>query len=269
MPNSDLWVIDIDRGGQDRLTSNPGLDFHPVWAPDGREITFTSQGGNAAHAPDLYRRSSISVGGDTLLVGSGKPNEASFPEDWSSDGKTIIFGRQAGPESAAINIWYLTVGGDDKPMPYLESQARKYSAQLSPDGRWLAYVTNESGSAQIVVQSFPDPKISKVVVSRNGGTDPRWRRDGRELFYIAADGKLMAVPVKTGDTFEARTETALFQMPLPSGTATIGLFRYDVAADGKRFLIISPVDTTDTAPSTVDSTPMTAIVNWTAGLRKK
>src|SRR5207248_8246863 len=136
---------------------------------------FTSQGGIAAHTPDLYRRSSISVGGDTLLFRSDTPDDASFPYDWSRDGKTIVFCRQPGPTAPTINIWYMTLP-DGKPVPYLESQSWKYHAQLSPDGRWLAYTTNESGNTQIVVQSFPDPKKAKVVVTRNGGTEPRWRR---------------------------------------------------------------------------------------------
>jgi Tol biopolymer transport system component len=261
------WTIDLDRGGQDRLTSHAGLDFHPVWAPDGREIAFTSQEGNPVQSPSLYRRSSISVGGDTLLVRSDNPIEASFPQDWSSDGKTIVFGRQAGPGTPPTNIWYLTLTDGGKPVPYLESEANKRQAQLSPDGRWLAYTTNESGMAQIVVQSFPDPKIDKVVITRNGGTQPRWRRDGRELFYISPDGKLMAVPVKAGETFQTGTESALFQTPLMAGG--VGSLRgYDVSADGKRFLIISPLAGASPSSST-DSTPITAVVNWTAALRKK
>jgi len=268
IPNADLWVIDLDRGGQDRLTSNSGLDFQPVWAPDGREIAFTSQGGIPDHAPDLYRRSSISVAGDTLLFRADIPNEASFPEDWSrADGKTIVFGRQPGPDSPTINIWYMTLP-DGKPRPYLESQSRKYQAQLSPDGRWLAYTTDESGNAQIVVQSFPDPKKAKVVVTPNGGTEPRWRRDGRELFYIGLDGRLMAVPVKSGDTFERGTETALFQTPLATGVVQ-GSFRYDVNADGKRFLMISRNAAAGASQASVGDSTLTAVVNWTAALRKK
>jgi Tol biopolymer transport system component len=265
--NLDLWTIDIDRGGQDRLTSHSGLDFHPVWAPDGREIAFTSQVGNPVQAPSLYRRSSISVGGDTLLVRSDNPIEASFPQDWSPDGKTIVFGRQAGPTAPAMNIWYMTLTDGGKPVPYLESQSRKAQAQLSPDGRWLAYATTESGMPQIVVQSFPDPKTAKIVVTRNGGTEPRWRRDGRELFYISPDGRLMAVPVKTSDTFELGTESALFQTPLVAGGVG-SVRRYDVAADGKRFLIISPLAGASSS-SNADSMPITAVVNWTAALRKK
>jgi len=265
LPNMDLWVIDIDRGGQDRLTSNALFDFFPVWSPDGREIAFSSQGG-ALGPVDLYRRSSISVGGDTLLAKSDKPNEGSFAEDWSSDGKTIVFSRAAGPTLARA-IWYMTLPGNSTPVPYLESQSQNGQAQLSPDGRWLAYASNDSGKAQIVVQSFPDPKTAKVVVTRNGGTEPRWRRDGRELFYLAPDGKLMAVPVKAGDIFEAGTETALFETPLRGGILA-QFFRYDVSADGKRFLLIVPTAGAS-ASSATNSTPITAVVNWATALRKK
>jgi Tol biopolymer transport system component len=262
----DLWVMDLNRGGQDRLTSNPGVDFSPVWSPDGREVVFASQQ-KAGSVPGFYRRSAISVGGETFI--SGDATDASLPMDWSSDGKYVVFIRRAAANAPVQNLWYQPLSVDTKPQIYLESQSVKTEAQFSPDGRWLAYTTNESGSFQVVVQSFPDPKISKTVTTRNGGSQPRWRRDGRELFYLAADGKLMSVPVKTGDMFEIGSETALFQTPLTGPTVNFGAgpFRYDVTADGKRFLIIAPVNNNSSA-STADTTPITAIFNWSAGLKK-
>jgi serine/threonine protein kinase len=264
----DVWVMELDRGAQDPVAARPGYDFFPAWAPDGREIAFGSQGDNAVSPPRLYRRSSISVGGDTLLL-DGSPM-ASEPQDWSSDGKFIIFISNSGGGSKR-DLWYLPLSGDAKPIPYLESNASKAQAQLSPDGRWLAYSTDESGSFQIVVQSFPDPKGSKIVVTRNGGTEPRWRRsDGGELYYLAPDGKLMVVPVKGGNTFEPGRASTLFQTPLPAASPSVTDFRYDVTRDGKRFLIVSPTSvTTGTAADVVDSTPITAVFNWTSTLHKK
>jgi hypothetical protein len=129
---------------------------------------------------------------------------------------------------------------------------------------------HESGRFLIVVQSLPDPKVSKKVITQNGGSHPRRRRDGRELFYVISDGKLMAVPVKTGDSFEAGPETLLFQMPLTTAAADpLSFYPYAGTADGNRFLVISPVNA-GAAPSSSaqDSTPITVVVNWASALKK-
>jgi Tol biopolymer transport system component len=178
--------------------------------------------------------------------------------DWSSDGKTIVFGRRVGAAAPAMNIWYVASSDNAKPVPYLESQFQKGQAQLSPDGRWLAYATNESGTAQVVVQSFPDPKTAKIVVTRNGGTEPRWRRDGRELFYLAPDGKLMAVPIKSGDTFEAGTEAALFQTPLSAGNVwnSFATTSQPTANGSSSFLRSTPTPRPRALPSQRRSPPL-------------
>lgn len=145
--------------------------------------------------------------------------------------------------------------------PFVESPFDKIHARVSPDDRWIAYSTNDSGMYQIVVQSFPDPNGGKWQITAQGGVDPRWRRDGRELYYLALDGKLMAVPIKSDRTFEAGTPAALFQSPLTVTRPVPGRDRrYDVSADG-RFLMVTP---TQSAP-----TPITAVVNWLSGLEKK
>jgi hypothetical protein len=145
-----------------------------------------------------------------------------------------------------------------KATPLIESPFDKAQARISPDGRWFAYATNDSGMYQIVVQSFPDLNGGKWQVTAQGGIEPKWRADGRELFYLALDGKLMAVPVKSGRMFEAGTPAPLFQTPLGvSRTQAPRDRRYDVAADG-RFLIA--------VPEGAAAAPLTVIVYWTAGL---
>jgi len=146
------------------------------------------------------------------------------------------------------------VTGDRKPRPFLESQFDKFHARVSPNGRYIAFATNETGTYQIVVQAFPDPDAGKWTISAGGGVEPKWSRDGRELYYLAFDGKLMSVPV-SGPGFAAGRPTPLFQTPLRvTPTSPTRDRRYDVAPDGK-FLIVTPGERGPFAPFTV-------VVNW-------
>jgi eukaryotic-like serine/threonine-protein kinase len=152
----------------------------------------------------------------------------------------------------------LPLFGDRKPIPYLQTEFVEAQARFSPDGRWIAYSSNESGRPEVYVQSFP-ASASKSKVSTDGGAEPRWRRDGKELFYIAADQKLMAVEVKVGTTFQPGLPRALFQ------TRVIGLCdelnHYAVSKDGQRFLVNTVVEEST-------SNPLTVVLNWTAELRR-
>ena len=144
--------------------------------------------------------------------------------------------------------------GDRKPVPFLKTQFSESLANLSPDGRWIAYVSDESGKFEVYVQSFPTPS-GKWQVSTEGGNSPRWRRDGKELFYVAPDRKLMAVPVKLGTIFEAGAPGALFEANInPGGGPGIG-HQYDVTADGQRFLL-------NLEPRETSTTPLTVVLNW-------
>ena len=151
------------------------------------------------------------------------------------------------------------VGGAQTPVPYLQTPFSETHAQFSPDGQWMAYASNESGQPQIYVQTIPAGG-AKRQVSTTGGDQPRWRRDGKELFYISADRKLMAAPVKTDAGFEAGSPQPLFDMQ-PLYVPTRGRFAYQPTADGQRFLVTAPVN----GPVT---TPITVVLNWQAGLKK-
>ncbi len=148
--------------------------------------------------------------------------------------------------------------GDRKPMPYLQGPYSQQQGQFSPDGRWIAYASNESGSYQVYVQSFPAGG-GKFQLSAEGGTQPIWRRDGKELFYIAADGRLMAVDIATAPKFQAGAPKALFNPQLVPGGPTS--FRYTVTPDGKRFLVSAP-------PEDPAAAPITVVVNWFAALKR-
>jgi Tol biopolymer transport system component len=150
----------------------------------------------------------------------------------------------------------LPLFGDRQPFPFLHGEFNESQGQFSPDGKWMAYVSDESGESQIYVQSFPKP-TGKWQISANGGSQPRWRRDGKELFYVAPDRKLIAVTVKTGPTFEAEAPRVLFETTLP---AVAPRQTYAVSADGQRFLLNAPVDT--------ESPPMTIVLNWTGLLKR-
>jgi len=153
-------------------------------------------------------------------------------------------------------VWVLPLAGDRTPIPFLGAEFNESQGQFSPDGKWMAYVSDESGGPQIYVQSFP-MLSGKFQISSDGGTQPRWRRDGKELFYLAPDRKMMAVTVRTGATFEAGTPQTLFETTLD--VAFLGP-NYAVAADGQRFLLNTPVESA--------SAPMTIVLNWPALLKK-
>jgi len=246
---SDIWLLDLSTGAKTRFTFDKAADFEPVWSPDGTRIVFAS---DRSGTLDLYEKSSTGSGEDALLATSGGPKHA---DAWSPDGRFLVYS-DVHPKTR-YDIWILPLVGDRKPVAYLRSEFDEGQSQVSPNGRWLAYTSNESGRMEVYVRSFPVPE-GKWQVSSSGGADPRWRRDGNELFYIAADGKLMALPVETGSVFEAGRPRPLFD------TAVKDLWEdarnhYEVTPDGDRFLVVRPMEH-------VGSLPFTVVVNWTAAL---
>jgi eukaryotic-like serine/threonine-protein kinase len=261
--NRDIWVIDLARGVPARLTFE-GANWSPIFAPDGGRVVYSRAPGIAGLTNKLYQKSSSGVGSEELLFEGDQTGEAIFPEAWSPDGSHVVFARVKFPSNVPAELWVLPLSGDRKAFRYLPTRFRQGTSAFSPDGRWLAFTTNESGSYQIVVQPFPDPSAGKWQITGNGGTEPRWRADGRELFYLSLDGKIMAVPIKVDKTIEAGQPVPLFQTTLNT-PVNPGLKRYDVTADGQRFLVLSPVAAT---PAQANSNPITAVVNWTAALNK-
>jgi dipeptidyl aminopeptidase/acylaminoacyl peptidase len=194
-----------------------------------------------------------------------KSDASEIPVSWSPDGRYIVFSRFKPAGAAGVDTWLMDLSGEPKVSPFIESPFDKAEARISPDGRWLAYTTNDSGMYQIMVQSFPDPNRGRWQITAQGGIEPKWRRDGRELYYLAFDGNLMAVPIKEtrpGQPFEAGSPTTLFQTPLAvSRTQSPRDRRYDVAPDG-RFVIATPI-------IAGGPEPVTAVVNWASGIEKK
>jgi len=182
-------------------------------------------------------------------------DQPTYPEDWSTDGRFIVYVSPIGGRG----IWILPLSNDRKPFVFLEDPFMKDEPHFSPDGRWLAYYSNESGQAEVYVQPFPGPG-ERVRASTDGGSQPRWRKDGSELFYLALDGRLMAVAIKDGSAMELGVPKVLFQTPITAITRSID--QYAVTADGQRFVVLAPVG--GDAPQS----PITVALNWTAGLEK-
>ena len=257
---SDVWIIDMEHAGTaTRLTFDPANDTSPVWSPDGSKVAFahSSKGTN-----DLYVRASNGTGQDEILFES---KESKIPTDWSRDGKFLIFQSQGA--ATGLDLWALSLTATDKkPIPLLQTQYLETQGQLSPDGRWLAYTSNESGTQQVYVQPFAPgwekPMTGKWQISSNGGVQPHWRADGKELFYTAQlDRKLMAVEIKaTAQGFDRGTPQTLFDSR--SVTVSSTAMGYAVSSDGKRFLMPVPAGALGEAP------PLTVIVNWLGWVKK-
>jgi Tol biopolymer transport system component len=249
--NTDVWIYEASGGIPTRFTSHPSLDTTPSWSPDGATIVFNSL--RQGH-PDLYEKASNGLGNDEPILVNERTK---YPTDWSRDGRNILF--RAIDEKTNFELWYLPVG-TRAPVPYIKSTFGVSHGQFSPDGKWVAYASNESGKWEVYVSPFPGPG-GNWKVSTAGGSEPRWRSDGQELFYLASDGKLMAVAVNEGPPFEAGTATTLFQTKRRERISATDLFSYDVSADGKRFLVSTDVG--EVAPS-----PLNLILNWTPEPRR-
>ncbi|HYW47626.1 MAG TPA: protein kinase, partial [Bryobacteraceae bacterium] len=252
--NQDVWVLDVARGNPTRFTFDPARDFLPVWSPDGTKLVFASDRAVAAGNYDIYQKDSSGSANEQLLLKSGRP------QDWSADGRYLLYER-FDPKTRE-DLWILPMfpPGDRKPMPYLQTPSNERQGHFSPDGRWIAYASDESGPGQyhVYVQSFPAGAGKFQVSTGTGGGQPRWRRDGKELFYVAADGRLMAVEVKTAPRFEYGVPQALFNPRNPGGGSMSNYVGYDVAADGKRFL----VNTVSTVTENAAPAPITVVLNW-------
>jgi eukaryotic-like serine/threonine-protein kinase len=242
----DLWVLDATPGRPARLTTDPGDESDPVWSPDGRFIVFSRgvEGGR-----DLYRRPSSGAGRDEPLLQTPRTK---YPNSWSHDGRIILFTSRE--ENTGWDISLLP--RDGQPEPAVSTPATEIEPQFSPDGRWLAYTSDESGRIEVYVRPFHTPG-GAWLISTAGGSDPRWRDDGSELYYLSLDRALMVVSIEAGGDgrLDASVPRALFQTRT-SGPLGLGVrFNYAVAPGGQRFLITT--DVPEAAPS-----PITVVLNW-------
>jgi Tol biopolymer transport system component len=236
--NRDIWILDLTRSTLARLTSESFND-DPQWTPDGQRVTFRSSGNTAINwmSPD----------------GTGKPEmlvpEYGIPESWTPDGKTLLY-----TFGSPSRIWALPAPGG-KPQPLFETTAASLSeARVSPDGRWVAYTSDETGKSQVYARALPGPG-GKTPISVGGGQEARWSRDGRELFYRDPEkNQLMAVEVRTSPELQAGQPKALFELNTSA---------WDVAPDGQRFLVVKAGEAEAAAPQ------LNVVVNFFDELRRK
>jgi serine/threonine protein kinase len=269
-PNSDIWIQELKRDVPMRLTFDTSVDKGaPVWSPDGTEVLFDiALGGKTP--PGIYRKSSSGTGNEELVAQPKDPDAMLWPTDWSRDGRFIlcvqgeIIARNRG------EIWVLPVSADRKPRVFIRAPGAAYDGRFSPDGRWAAYVSRESGREEVYVVPFDGNQVSNTPpfeqvtitkrwqVSANGGAYPRWRRDGKELFYVASGDEFVSVGVETkGNTFSLSETRPLFRESLAAAA-----FPYDVSPDGQRFLV-------NTFGGGTEASPLTLVVNWKELLKNK
>jgi hypothetical protein len=246
--STDIWLIDTSRGVDEPLTRHSAWDQHPVFSPDGKRIAFSSE--REGHYQLFQMRIDGSRREEQLLDSTTSIRST----DWSPDGRFIIY-RRDDPRTNT-DLWALPLFGDRKPFPIADSEFREAQGKVSPDGRWIAYSLDESGQPEIYVQAFPS-RSGRRKVSMSGGSDPRWRHNGKELFYVGADGKMMAVPVTLGEECSFGTPVALFDTKIsnPYREST----NYDVSADGQRFVLLMAQES---------PFQLNVISNWTSLLKK-
>jgi Tol biopolymer transport system component len=246
----DIWILDVARGTSTRLTFDPADDDYPAWTPDGKNIAFSSNRGGTG---DLYMKPADGSGEEKLLL---KTDQKKIELRWTRDGRFLLF-TSASPKTKN-DVWALPFPAEPKPIPLLQTQFNERVSRVSPDGRWLAYSSDESGTFENYVRPFTPEAPgtgAKWLVSKGGGIRPLWRTDGKELFYATLDGQVMAVEIDASKGFQAGTPRPLFRGPGVVGTD------WDLAPDGKRFLYSAP-------PSAGKVIPFTVVLNWAAALKE-
>jgi Tol biopolymer transport system component len=244
--NEDIWVKDQTSGAWSRFTFDAASDGGPVFSPDGSRIVFASRRAGVA---GLYVKPTNGAGSEQLLATSGTAEAGA--QAWSSDGQLVLYGSYS-----QKNSWDIGVVAADGRAPgklVIQSEHGERSGAFSPDMKWIAYDSTESGRRDVWIQPFP-PTGDRWQVSTTGGISPRWRGDGRELFYVGADGMMMAVSIGSGSAPVIGAATPLFQTLRREGTPG-----FAVSADGQRFLLTVP-------PSGSDVTPITVRLNWRAAI---
>jgi Tol biopolymer transport system component len=242
---SDIWIYELPRGTSSRVTVDIEQEFGANWSPDKHQLVFAK---DKEGPPHLFLKDlNNSNEAEELVPLSGGVQS---PDDWSANGQFLIYEDQN--PGTGSDLWLLPMTGERRPSAFLRTRFNEWNARLSQDGRWVAYVSDESGRPEVYVCNFGNSS-ERWQISTSGGNAPRWRSDGKELFYVAADSTLMAVAVRSGATFAAGPPTALFKVEAERSSF------YDVTADGQRFLVNTRTD--------AQPLPITVVINWTSQLK--
>jgi eukaryotic-like serine/threonine-protein kinase len=255
----DIWLIEVGRGGVSRFTSDPAVDDMPVWSPDGSQIAFKS---DRSGGMGVYHKSSNATGEEKLFF-KGQSYSMTL-HDWLDD-DTFLYGTAViGVRHivTATELWLTSLADPEKTVPVIRNQFWNPFCALSADRHWLAYSSNESGRYDVYGMPFPSGG-GKWPISVAGGTEPAWRADGKELFYLAPDRYLMAVPITTGSSVQPGTPQRLFEAPVSSNiTSAYTRNQYIVTGDGQRFLVNEPVGGKSFSAVTV-------VVDWFSALKNR
>lgn len=255
--NIDLWIYDIEHNSRTRFTFAPTYEQYPIWSRDGSRVFFNA---NPEGVFDLYRKSSSGAGSEELVL---RTDNGKIPLDLSNDGKFLLYESYGGPKTQS-DLWILPLDGDEqgkdsKPLPFLQTEFNETDGRFSPDSRWIAYTSNESGQNEIYLRSFSSSS-GRWQVSTSGGGGPRWRRDGKELYYLSPENMIMAAEIAfKATTVEVSNVHPLFEVPLIVQLIFPG---YDVSANGNQFLV-------NVQSETQNQTPLSLTVNWDAEIKKK
>ena len=248
---ADIWIYEVASDRRTRFTFDPGEERATAWSPDGSRIAFSS---NRQGHFDIYQKDSSGAGSEELLLASDVDK---YPTSYSIDGRFLLY--WANGLKTGADLWILPLSGDRKPFPFLQTESQEGNGMFSPDGRWVAYFSTESGNVELYVTPFPGPGGKRQVSTSGANTPAKWRKDGKEIFYLAPGDKLMAAEVNgQGATLEVGAVRQLFEIRR-GGPGYV----YDVTADGQRFLVNTAVEQKE------PSAPITLVVNWTADLKKK
>jgi eukaryotic-like serine/threonine-protein kinase len=247
---ADIWLLDIPRGAESRFTINPWMDISPVWSPDGARVVFSSS--RQVVRSQIFQRPAAGGAEETPLF---ETQDSVHPDDWSPDGQFLVYSTNPPAQNNDLKLLRLS---DRRSTILLASRFSEYQGRISPDGRWLAYTSEETGRPEIYLRPFP-AGTSSVVISVGGGSEPSWRRDGKELFYLAADGGLMSVALTTSDVVKASRPSELFRTHVPDRQHNSA--SYAATADGRRFLI-------PTAVGDPPQTAVTVILNWVKAVQR-
>ncbi len=253
--NRDIWLLDLARGSTSRLTTAPAADAYPVWSANGERIVFASARDDAEGVFDsLYMKTSNGLSADEPIIKLQGRRLHQHPLDWSRDDRYVLFERSEG--TGPRDLWVVPMFGDRRPFPVFQTEFDEFAAQFSPDGRFVVYMSNETGRYEVYVRAFSGA-AGKWQISTAGGAQPRWSHDGKEIFYITLDGTLIAVPVDVTKRFDAGVPAKLFSIATHALLAELPP-PYDVAPDGRRFIFMSRLES--------PSTPITVTRNWTSAL---
>jgi len=242
--NRDVWILDGTR--TTRFTFDPGADTFPVWSPDGSWVIFRS---TRKGPGDIYRKASTGAGADEPVIESPRSQVVT---DWSRDGRFLSL--MTINEKTGQDLFVIPLDGDRRPKVFLTTNVNETGAHFSPDGHWIAYQSNASGRAEVYVRPFPEG-AAQWQISTAGGNNVRWSPDGKEIYYMAANARLMVVPISAnGGTLEPGTPMPLFPSQTALGISTTSRAQYAVAPDG-RFLF-------NTTVGDAPNSPITLVLNW-------